>query len=91
MEKNLVFGESLSIGAIKSANAGQPLRILKNEATGKLFFSCGATSGAVSVSSTVAEILEAPVVTRVTSPDSGDTFLLLHKKGSGGATEVAAL
>ena len=89
-QKNLVFGTSMSIGAMKEANGNQPLKILRNEATGKAFFVCGANTGAVSTSP-LEDILAAPVISRVTSPDTGDSFLLLHKLGEGGATTLATL
>ena len=89
-QKNLVFIAQMSVGAIKEANAGQPLKVLKNAATGKLFFACGATTGAVSTSP-IAEVLAAPVISKVSSPDTGEEFLLLHKLGEGGAETVATL
>ena len=90
MEKNLQFLAQMSIGAVKEANAGQPLKVLKNNATGKLFFVCGATTGAVS-NSPIDEVLSAPIISKVTSPDTGETFLLLHKLGEGGAEQIASL
>ena len=89
-QKNLVFLAQMSVGAIKEANGGQPLKVLKNGATGKLFFACGATTGAVSTSP-IAEVLAAPVISKVSSPDTGEEFLLLHKLGEGGAETVATL
>ena len=89
-QKNLVFLAQMSVGAIKEANAGQPLKVLKNTASGKLFFSCGATTGAVSTSP-LADVLAAPVISKVSSPDTGEEFLLLHKLGEGGAEQVAVL
>ena len=89
-QKNLVFLAQMSVGAIKEANANQPLKVLKNGATGKLFFVCGATTGAVSTSP-IAEVLAAPVISKVSSPDTGEEFLLLHKLGEGGAETIATL
>lgn len=90
MEKTLKFNKQISVGAVKEANGGQPLKVLKNDATGKLFFVCGATTGAVSTSP-LEEVLAAPIISEVTSPESGETFLLLHKIGEGGAEVMATL
>lgn len=90
MEKTLKFNKQISVGAIKEANGGQPLKVLKNDATGKLFFACGATTGAVSTSP-LEEVLAAPIISEVTSPETGETFLLLHKIGEGGAEVMATL
>ena len=77
---NLQFGRQMAPAQFKAHMGVTTLNIVKNPNTGKLFFSSpedSTVSGAVS-----ANWKADPVFSEVTSPDSGDTFWMLHKKGS---------
>ena len=80
-ENNLQFGESMSVAAFKQMQGSEQLRVMTNPATNKLFFSCGGTTGAVSMQKTLEEIKENPIISEVTSKDTGESFYLLHVDG----------
>ena len=90
MERNLKFLQTWSVPEFKQNNNVQDIEILQNPATGKVFFSYGAETGACSRRAKEGELTD-PVVSRVCSADTGDMFYLLHQRGEGGAMRLGVL
>lgn len=80
MEKNLVFNDTLTVEQFKSKMNVTRIDVKKNPKTGKLFFTYGGKTGAV----TVKGIPSHPMVSNVTGSD-GSSFWLLHEESHGGA------
>ena len=88
--QNLEFLKTVSVVEFKAATGASKIDILKNDATGKCFFSYGSGKmGAVS-SKYPEKALTEPVVSQVKAPDTGEVFLLLHNKHEGGAMVMAS-
>ena len=87
--ENLEFLSTVNVNDFKAAQGVVDLEIFKNEKTGKCFFSYGANTGAVT-SKFPKEKLHTPVVSKVRSEETGETFFLLHNQGEG-ATKMVTL
>ena len=81
---NLTFNETLTVEQFKSAMNVSRIDVKQNPKTGKLFFTYGAKTGAVSLKGIPAH----PMLSNVTG-DDGETFWLLHEEGQGGAPTLA--
>ena len=80
-ENQLEFGESMSVEAFKKMHGASKLKVMTNPQTGKLFFSCGGVTGAVSTRATLEELSENPIISEVKAPDDDEPFFLLHVDG----------
>lgn len=81
---NLIFNETLTVEQFKSTMNVSRIDVKQNPKTGKLFFTYGAKTGAVSLKGIPAH----PMLSNVTG-DDGETFWLLHEEGQGGAPTLA--
>ena len=90
MDKNLKFLQTWSIDDFKKAQGVEKIDLLQNEISGKSFFAYGFETGACSNKVLTGELTN-PVVSKVCSADTGETFYLLHQKGEGGATLLGSL
>lgn len=88
--QQLEFLQTVSAAEFKAAQGVSKMDILRNESTGKCFFTFGSQKGAVT-NKYPAQALTAPMVSQVMSNDTGDVFYLLHNKGEGGATKMQSL
>ena len=87
MANSLQFGRSMGVAQFKEHHNISTLEIIRNPNTGKLFFSSpedSSVSGAVSKGDWKSD----PVFTEVSDPNGGETFWMLHKRGSGGSQNV---
>ena len=84
MDIKLTFNETLTVEQFKSQMMVSRIEVKKNPRTGKLFFTYGSKTGAV----TVKGIPSNPMLSNVTTPE-GDSFWLLHEEGQGGAPTLA--
>ena len=82
---NLTFNETLTVEQFKSQMGVSRIDVRKNPHTGKLFFTYGAKTGAVSLKG----IPTNPMLSNVTGSD-GSNFWLLHEEGQGGAPVLAS-
>ena len=82
---NLTFNETLTVEQFKSQMGVSRIDVRKNPNTGKLFFTYGAKTGAVSLKG----IPTNPMLSNVTGSD-GSSFWLLHEEGQGGAPVLAS-
>lgn len=82
--ENLRFNETLTVEQFKEEMKVSRIDVKKNPKTGKLFFTYGAKTGAVSVKG----IPTHPMLSNVTG-DDGDSFWLLHEEGQSGAPTLA--
>lgn len=80
---NLKFIETLTVEQFKAAQNVAEICVKKNPHTGKLFFTYGAKTGAVSQKG----VPEHPMVSSVETP-KGENFFLLHEEAQGGAEVV---
>ena len=85
MEGKLTFGETLTVEQFKAQMNVSRIDVKKNPKTGKLFFTYGAKTGAVSSKGIPAH----PMFSNVTGSD-GSSFWLLHEEGQGGAPVLAS-
>ena len=85
MEKNLIFNGTLTVEQFKAQMNVSRIDVKKNPKTGKLFFTYGAQTGAVSSKGIPAH----PMFSNVTGSD-GSSFWLLHEEGQGGAPVLAS-
>nr|DAY45799.1 MAG TPA: hypothetical protein [Crassvirales sp.] len=69
---------SWTVEEFKAQNSDSPIKI-KRSKQGKLYFTCGAVSGAVASKG----IPQNPLVSLVEAPDSEKPFYLLHDEGGG--------
>lgn len=81
---NLNFLRTQTIEQFKAEKLVDEIKVRENPHTGKLFFTFGAETGAVSLKG----IPEHPMISQVSNED-GETFYLLHEEGNGGAKVVA--
>lgn len=81
---NLIFNETLTVEQFKAQMNVSCINVKKNPKTGKLFFTYGAKTGAVSVKGIPAH----PMLSYVTGDDDS-SFWLLHEEGQGGAPTIA--
>lgn len=81
---NLNFLRTQTIEQFKAEMLVDEIKVRVNPHTGKLFFTFGAATGAVSLKG----IPEHPMISKV-SNEEGETFYLLHEEGNGGAKVVA--
>ena len=86
----LHFVETLSIEDFKAQHNVDKIEVKQNPHTGKVFFTFGIETGAVSDKFSKGEIT-CPVISQVCSPETGDIFFMLHQKGEGGAPVLATL
>ena len=82
---NLTFNETLTVEQFKSQMCVSRIDVRKNPKTGKLFFTYGSQTGAVSLKG----IPTNPMLSNVTGSD-GSSFWLLHEEGQGGAPVLAS-
>lgn len=82
---NLTFNETLTVEQFKSQMCVSRIDVRKNPNTGKLFFTYGSQTGAVSLKG----IPTHPMLSNVTGSD-GSSFWLLHEEGQGGAPVLAS-
>jgi hypothetical protein len=88
--ETLDFLQTWSVEDFKAQRNVKSIEIKRNESTGKCFFSYGTgLSGAVSAKFEQ-EGIKDPVISEVSSPETGNVFLLLHARGEG-ATLLATL
>lgn len=80
----------MTVTEFKSQKGVKSLEVKQNPNTGKCFFVYGCETGAVSEKFINGEVTN-PVVSQVCSPDTGDTFYMLHQKGESGAMTLATL
>ena len=88
--ENLKFLNTQSVAQFKADVQTDEIKVLRNEQTGKCFFSYGCGTGAVT-SKYPESPLNNPVVSEVASTETGETFYLLHNEGEGGATKLETL
>ena len=82
---NLTFNETLTVEQFKAKMNVSRIDVRKNPNTGKLFFTYGTQTGAVSLNGIPAH----PMLSNVTGSD-GSSFWLLHEEGQGGAPVLAS-
>ena len=80
-ENTLKFRESMSVDTFKTLMGAKKLDVMTNPNTGKVFFSCGGKTGAVTTRATMEEIQENPIISAVYSPETEEEFYLLHVDG----------
>lgn len=80
-ENTLEFKDSMSVDAFKTLMGAKKLDVMTNPNTGKVFFSCGGKTGAVTTRATMEEIQENPIISEVYSPENDEVFYLLHVDG----------
>jgi len=90
MEKNLKFLETFTVDEFKTLKSVGKIEVLKNGHTGKSFMAFGKETGKVSNKVLSGELTK-PMVSKVCSIDTGETFYMLHQKGEGGATLLGTL
>lgn len=81
---NLTFNETLTVEQFKAQMNVTRLEVKQNPHTGKLFFTFGSKTGAVSSKG----IPSKPMISNVTG-DDGESFWMLHEEGTGGAPTLA--
>ena len=81
MEANLKFNKTLTVEQFKAKELVSHIDVKKNPKTGKLFFTYGNKTGAVSAKG----IPTKPMLSNVTG-EGGETFYLLHEEGQGAPT-----
>lgn len=81
---NLEFLDTLTVEQFKAEKRVDKIQVKKNPNTGKLFFTFGAKTGAV----TAKGVPSHPMISLVKG-DEGEEFYLLHEEGQGGAPVVA--
>ena len=88
-DSTLQFRETYSIDRFKSMNNVKELRIIKNPHTSKLFFTCPDDS---TISGKVGKEgwQDDPVISLCVDTSTGETFHMLHKKGSDSSENVVA-
>lgn len=79
----------MSVADFKAQQDVDKIEVKRNENTGKCFFVYGFETGACSKKVDTGELTD-PVISEVSSVDTGETFFLLHQQGEG-ATTIATL
>ena len=69
----LKFGTQYSVNEFKANHSGDSIKLVKNPHTNKVFFTCGSTSGKVSL---VWNNAKKTVISEVN--DGTESFLMLH-------------
>lgn len=89
--KDLAFLQTWSVPQFKQNNGVEKIDVLRNEKTGKCFFTFGIQTGACSKKVESGEVTM-PVISQVCVATTGEMFYMLHQKGEGaGATTLATL
>ena len=98
MDNNLIFEETLTVEQFKDVVKVSKLDVKRNPKTGKIFFSYGSRTGAVSakgIPSNPMISLVHPKGTQLDVANAGkpecSTFYILHEEGNGGAPVLATL
>lgn len=78
----------MSVNDFKRETGTAAIEVKRNPNTGKLFFTYGKETGAVSDSFNT-ENTENTVISEVCSEETGDTFFLLHNLGKGACATLA--
>ena len=86
----LIFLQTMSVADFKRETGTVSLEVKQNSHTGKFFFIFGKETGAVS-DRLAKGGFTSPVISEVSSEDTGETFFLLHQKGEGGCPTLARL
>lgn len=84
MSNNLKFIDTLTVEQFKNQTLVKEIQVRKNPNTGKLFFTYGGKTGAVSTKG----IPTHPMISLV-EDNEGEQFYLLHEEGQGGAPVLA--
>lgn len=87
--EDLKFINTLTVEQFKAAEKVSRIDVKKNANTGKLFFSYGAETGAVSVNGIPKNPMISLVEGEPTEKNPYGRFYLLHEEGTGGAETVA--
>ena len=86
--EQLKFLDTCTVEQFKKSQDVDKISVIKSEATGKLFFTFGGKTGAVSQAADFKEIAEHPMISLVegekTEQNPDGKFFLLHKEGHGG-------
>jgi len=88
---DLKFLKTFTVAEFKQKFDLEKIEILKNPKTGKNFFSYGFETGTVSDKFESNGRLNVPVISEVCSAETGDTFYMLHEKGTSSAQVLAVL
>lgn len=84
MDNKLNFIDTLTVEQFKDQQHVKEIQVRKNPNTGKLFFTYGSKTGAVSTKG----IPTHPMISLVEG-NEGEQFYLLHEEGQGGAPVLA--
>ena len=90
MENSLHFLNTYTVEDFKQVQGISHIQIFRNEKTGKCFFSFAGKSGAVTAKYPE-QPLQHPLISEVSSPETGEIFFLLHNEGDGNATKLETL
>lgn len=90
MSADLKFLKTFTVNEFKQKMGVDTMEIKKNPQTGKCFFVYGFETGKVS-HKFEGEGINIPVVSEVADAMTGETFYMLHDKGTGGAETLATL
>lgn len=88
-EKNLEFLNTRTIEQFKDDHKVSKIEVKRNEETGKLFFTFGAETGAVSSKGIPKNPMISLVQGNPTDRNPDGKFYLLHEEGTGGAPTIA--
>jgi len=88
---DLKFLKTFTVAEFKQKFDLEKIEILKNPKTGKNFFSYGVETGVVSDKFEKLGRLNVPVISEVCSAETGDTFFMLHEKGTSSVQVLAVL
>lgn len=89
MERNLEFKETLTVEQFKAAMNVTRIDVKQNPKSGKLFFTYGAKTGAVSLKGIPQHPMFSYVKGEPTPENPSGEFWLLHEEGQGGAPVLA--
>lgn len=90
MNNNLEFLETLTVEQFKRAQGVERIDVKQNPNTGKLFFTFGAKTGAVSVKGIPSKPMLSLVKGEATKQNPDGKFWMLHEEGNGGAPVLAS-
>jgi hypothetical protein len=82
---NLIFGAQTTIAQLKTQQGVNTVSISQNKETNKKRFTCGAVIGPVAVSF---DSSKDTIISSCTSPDTGETFMMLHNRDLGEIIET---
>ncbi len=83
MDRNISFGEQLTVPQFKARCGSEVLGVKQNPATGKFFLVCGTTTGKVSNKIAEGKKPQKPIVSLCKSPEDAEPFWMLHEQGEG--------